>query len=284
MRTPIRIVVRTNTDWRGMGAAEFAAQGGPIVPTRWIRFTAAKDVFALWDAAFDIDFFTYRAEVRDIAVSSLTSAGADLISIGLDDFPPYGGFDRWWDTPDDELLVPIDDDDLFQPDLGALPGEFGDGIDLVLWPQSILSFNEHETSLAFRWAPLPLVLETNCALRKSFVTSHFSRDDAKEMLAHHPIANEKIADALGVNGKTGFGRFRFLDHPRIKFIAPSFGLYNAHVGSISFLANALRRDDPLDFLTRLDFAVPRPVPDYVASLTAHVDALEGLWRSMRRAR
>jgi hypothetical protein len=280
---PVRILVRTSTDWRGMTPTEFAAQSGPTVPNRWIKFTAARDVLALWDAAFDIDFFTYRAEVRDIAANSLASAGGDLLSIGFDDFAPFGGFDGWWDAPDDELLVPIDDDDLFQPDLGSLAAEFTGDVDLVLWPQSILSFNQHETSLAFRWAPLPMVLENNSAIRKSFVTRHFSRDDAKKLLAHHPIANERIADALGVNGKTSVGGFRLLDHPRIKFIGPCFGLYNAHVGSISFLAHALRRDDPLAFLRLLDFAIPRPVPDYLPSLGPHLDALEELWGSMRGA-
>jgi hypothetical protein len=279
---PVRVLVRTRTDWRSMGRAEFEAQRGTTLPVRWIRFTAARDVLALWDAAFGIDFFTYRAEVRDIAAQTFASAGGQLLSEGFDDFDSYGGFDGWWDADDDELLVPIDDDDFLQPDLGTLTAEFTDDVDVVLWPQSILSFSQHETSLAFAWAPLPFVLETNCAVRKSFVTRNFSREKAKKMLAHHPVANEKIADLLSVDGKIGLGGLRMLDHPRIKFIAPCFGLYNAHVGSISFLAKALRRDDPLGFLRELDVSIPRPVPGYIEALGPALDALEGLWKSMIR--
>jgi hypothetical protein len=101
------------------------------------------------------------------------------------------------------------------------------------------------------------------------------------MLAHHPIANEAIADHFHVAAdNTALFRFRTLDHPSVRFI--DSGLYNAHVGSISFLIKTLKRSDPLEFLCSLDFTLPRPLPEYAAALAPFLDRLESTWASIRR--
>ena len=83
-------------------------------------------------------------------------------------------------------------------------------------------------------------------------------------------------DDLG--GDPTRGALRLIAGPLVE---SRLGLYNAHVGSISFLAKALRRDD-LWFLYDLDLSIGRPVPGYIDALGPALDALEGLWKSMIR--
>jgi hypothetical protein len=280
---PVHLLVRTSVDWRSMDADKFAAQEDETRPTRWIRYASMRDLLGVWDQAFKLPFLDYRAELADLAAETHARAGADVLSVGLDHVAPHASYEQWWASTDDEAVVTIDDDDFFQPDLGALAAEFVDGVDLVLWPQAIFRFNERGT-LKFKWAPLPIVLQTNWAIRKSFLTANFSPEDGRQMLAHHPIANEMLADHLGVGRKNKvLYRFRnVLEDSRVRFVEPSYGLYNAHMGSISFLIKVLREQpDPVAYLRSLDFTIP-PVPEYIAGLEPYVERLGELWSSMSR--
>jgi hypothetical protein len=280
---PVRLLVRTSADWRSMDAERFAAQADKTRPTQWIRYASRRDLIDVWDRAFTLPFLDYRAELAELAAETHARAGADLVSVGLGNVAPHASYEQWWSSADDEAVVTIDDDDFFQPDLGALAAEFVEGVDLVLWPQAILRFNERRM-LEFEWAPLPIVLQTNWAIRKSFLSANFPPADGRQMLAHHPIANEMLADLLGIDEESKvLYRFRnVLEDSRVRFIEPSYGLYNAHMGSISFLIRVLRdQPDPVAYLRSLDLAMP-PIPEYLAALKPYVERLGELWASMCR--
>ena len=265
-----------------MDAAAFRAQSDEAGPSRWIRAAAAQDVLGIWNEAFTMPYFDYRAGFRSSpprrtrGPAPTPSRSASTTSART---PSYR---EWWRSTDDEIVVTVDDDDFFQPDLGLLAKEFVDGIDLVLWPQTILRCVDGGT-LDFRWAPMPITLETNWAIRASFLKANFSPQDGRQMLAHHPLANELIADRLGIGReRLALSRFRILEHPAVRFIEPSFGLYNAHVGSISFLIEALKQPDPAAYLRSLDLTLPA-TPPYIAALEPYLKRLAELWSSISRA-
>jgi hypothetical protein len=279
MTLPVRLMVRTSADWRSMDPAAFKSQSDQT-PTKPIGAAVQGDVFELWDQAFVMPFFDYRAALQDLATETHARAGADVVSVGLDEEVRWhSSFEEWWRSQDEEILVTVDDDDFFQPDLGLLGEQFDDGVNLVLWPQVILGFFKG-SSLSFKWAPMPVTLQNNWAIRKSFLTANFSSEGGRHLLAHHAFANEKLADVLGIdNERLALRRLRALVHPSVKFISPPFGLHNAHIGSISVLTKAIGEEDPFSYLASLDLEIP-PAPDYISALQPYIQRLGELWAAM----
>lgn len=271
----MRIVVRTDVDWRAMDGDAFHAQGERTRPLPFIRSKRAARALELWDRVFALDFYSYRAELQELAHATFAAAGADEVTIGIDGFD--GGFEAWWSHPADEVVVPIDDDDWLFGGLSQLGEHFTDGVDVALWLVSSLSHDPRARAMAWQVLMVPCALSTNFAVRKSFLKEAFTPEAAKLVLAHHDRANERIADVLGLHGPPVHGKFRSLEHPRAAYVPRYFSLKHGHVGSIQFLVRAMNRDDPEAFLRGIDLRVPRPVPDHLAGLEPMCDALEELW-------
>jgi hypothetical protein len=271
---PVRILVRTDIDWRRMERTDFLGQSDPTRPLAFI----SSEPLDLWERAFDVDFFSYRAQLQDLAFATFREAGADSMTVGFSDF------ESWWASTDEEIIVPIDDDDLLVGPLSFLTCEFTDDVDVALWPRATIVVEE-DGSMGWRCPETRCMFATNCALRKSFLRRHFGRDEAVKILADHAVANDRIGEVLGVPpDDTALPGFRRLRHPRVAFLPRSFSLKNAHVGSIQVLVQTLRRDDPIGFLRGLTLEVQRPIPDYAAPLMEQVDALEKVWASLRTGR
>jgi hypothetical protein len=280
-RPPIRVLLRTHTDWSRMGRAEFRAQDDPTLPLKFIMSREAERAIDLWDDVFDLDFFTYRAEIRDIAYSSVEQAGANVISLGFEDFASVGGFDQWWRAADEEIIVAFDDDDLLTGDLQRLVTEFSDNVDVVLWPRASLGVDESGVN-KWRCPMVRCILATNAALRKSFLMRHFSAASAQRMFASHREANERIADVFEIDHDNfAVAGFRALAHPCVKFAEHCYSLKNVHVGSIQFLVETMRRGSAREFLQSIKLDVPRPVPHYATPIVPQLDDLERLWSDMR---
>src|SRR5918996_4365727 len=249
---PVRVIVRTDVDWQRMGRAEFLKQSDP---TRPLAFISPRPI-DLWDQAFAVDFFSYRGQLQENAFSTVREAGADAISVGFD------GFESWWERPDEEIVVPIDDDDLLIGPLGPLARDLEEDVYVALWPRAALMLEE-DGSMGWRCHMMPCILATNCALRKSFLKHHFNRGEAVEVLADHAVANERIGDVLGVPPEDQvLPRFRRLDHPRVAFLHRPFSLKNGHVGSIQLLVRTMRREDPIGDFHSPTPAVQGPIPPY----------------------
>jgi hypothetical protein len=267
----VRILVRTDVDWRRMERAEFLSQSNPTRPLAFI----STDPLDLWERAFEMDFFQYRAQLQDLAFSTVHKAGADSVSVGFDDF------ESWWESSDEEIVVPIDDDDLLMGPLTRLACEFADDVDVALWPRATLGLAE-DGSMGWSCPKTRCIFATNCALRKSFLRRHFGRDEAVQILANHALANERIGDALGVPPEdTALPGFRRLRHPRVAFLRQSFSLKNGHVGSIQLLVQTMRREDPVGFLRGLTLDVQRPIPTYAQPLAEQVQELQDVWAALR---
>jgi hypothetical protein len=267
----VRILVRTDIDWRRMDRAEFLNQSDPTRPLAFI----SAEALDLWERAFEMNFFWYRAQLQDLAFSTFHKAGADSVTVGFDHF------ESWWEMSDEEIVLPIDDDDLLMGPLTGLAREFADDVDVVLWPRATLGLAD-DGSMGWSCPETRCIFATNCALRKSFLRHHFGRDEVVQILADHALANERIGEVLGVPPEdTALPGFRRLRHRRVAFIPQSFSLKNGHVGSIQLLVQTMRREDPIGFLRGLSLKVQRPIPDYAERLAEQVSTLEDVWVSLR---
>src|SRR5438105_4991763 len=110
MPARVRVLVRTRAEWREMSRSNFQGQSDPTRPLKWVRSDRAAQAVDLWGEAFALDFFTYRAELRDIAFSSIIAAHPDVVTVGFDDFG-IDGFEGWLADPQEEFVVALDDDD-----------------------------------------------------------------------------------------------------------------------------------------------------------------------------
>ena len=266
-----RILVRTDVDWSRMDRRAFLAQRDP---TRPVAFVSSPPL-DLWDEVYRTDFFDYRAQLQEVAYGSFRRAGADALSFGLADL------DEWWDDPTEELVVPMDDDDLLS---GPLEGLARRAHRRRRRPP--VAPGDHpvkeDGSMGWRRPEMRCIFATNCALRKSFLRRHFDRDGLLRVLADHRAANDAVGDVLGVDAADfvlpGFRRLR---HPRVGFVAHEWSLKNGHVGSIQQLQQALGRDDPPAFLRGLGLEVQRPLPGWAEPFAPDIEALASVWSALR---
>src|SRR5262245_42692147 len=109
----IHIWVRTSLDWGDRAA--FEAQVSDVM----------RSPVALWNATFSMPFRLFRGRVRDIARESLEATGRPIT-------------DDWNSIPEGEFLLPVDDDDWFDPGIGARPDAelAGNDVDAVYWHSS----------------------------------------------------------------------------------------------------------------------------------------------------
>jgi hypothetical protein len=271
---PLRILVRSNTDWRRLDRATFALQSEPTIPLHLIKFAAEHDLLSLWDAVFPLDFFEYRARLQHISKESFVRACPTAISYGFDDF------DEWFDGTDEEIIVPTDDDDFFSPKLPEIVSAFGPDTNIVVWPFSRFGYLYEGPKRACQIHVMLLLNSNNWAIRKSYLKRHFNRDTVIRMLAHHPTANEAVADQLDLPDWTPtFMGLRMLFHPSMRLLEGHYSLYNMHPGSIYFLQLILRSDNPIESLRQLDLETPVYLPKQVRDVEAYVRAAESAWKA-----
>ena len=276
MSLPVRILVRTDVDWRAMSDEDFGNQDDETRPMMFIRPTARRGVMDLWRQVFDVDFFEYRQQLQQLGHESVCAAGADNVSIG------FGDFGDWYPTSQDEIILAIDDDDFFRPPIQELREAFRDDVDVVLWPQARLGFLAGASSPRFDMFPLRHILPTNCALRKSFLQRHFSQAEVKDALAHHRVANERVAEVVNEPpSEIGAHNLALLNAASVQRIEPCYGLHNRHVGSIYLLHQALRAPDPLAYMEELELGGRVDVPEELLAFEPYIRAFEDVTASLR---
>ena len=161
----IYIWTRATLDWHDEDA--FRAQMPPSleVPVN------------LWNSIFRISFHQFRYRVRQIALSN-HSRIADVVCTD------------WDRIPDGSVVIPVDDDDWFAPELGRVLAQAQDpGVQAYLWPARFLEIPlhlRHEIGTLrrrlFPATPNPYLFCTNnCAMTKT--------GDNKPLLAGHTRAD-----------------------------------------------------------------------------------------------
>lgn len=271
MSLPVRIVVRTDTDWSAMSEEIFYGQSDPLRPVTWIESAGEFDIFGCWNRAFPLTFFEYRRRLQEITMASVERAAPAAVSIGLDDA------EEWLLDGNDEIIVSMDDDDFVRPDVCDVAAHFTEGVSVVIWPAVYVGLLDGGDVRGETWVPFRQILPLNTAYRKSYLAEHFSVDDAKVLLAHHAMANRLVADDLEIPDTEEGVTLTGLHHPAVELIGECYGIYNVHVGSISFLKRALGGPDPVEFLRHLDLTSPMELPEHIADFEPYVRALEEIW-------
>lgn len=173
----IYIWVRTSVDWQDESA--FRAQLFPKV---------AQSV-QLWNRTFRLPFHLFRHEVREIARLNLARIEGAVCA-------------HWDAIPDGALVVPVDDDDWFAPELAAvLARELAPGMSGYHWPSRFLEIPIHlrHEADSFRRALLPgkapfwLCATNNYALVKT--------PDNQALMQRHTRASEWFTARRGKSVK-----------------------------------------------------------------------------------
>lgn len=255
MTLPVRIVVRTATPWSTMTFADFCAQNDPLLTSmaaQEIRRGKAALIQG-WQQAYGMSFCEYRGAVRDACESRLKEVRADTLTIGMKDFG------AWLRDGREEIILPIDDDDTFDPSVMSVVDSFDDETNLVLWKRRTNFLGKDRIEAQTRYTDT-----CNYAIRKSFLTQWIDIE-AAIVLSHHWIAASKIGVMLGLaKGRSkdimgmleNFRRRPFVQglvHPSVVALDKCHSTYYLHTGSISFLVGGkmARHDNLVDYLRSL---------------------------------
>ena len=272
MRTPaVRILVRPDIDWRQMDRDQFLSQSDPTRPLPFIR----PRVLDLWDRAFGTDFFSYRAQLQDLAYGTFATAGADSISRG------FGDFDAWWDDPDEQIVVPMDDDDFLMVASGPRPRVLRRGGRGAVAPLRPRAAGGRDDGLAVPGAPVHPRYELCTAVVVPAAKLHPGRGRGDPRRPHSRQRADRRCPRRTPR-RHGAAGLRELQHPCVSLLPTWYSLKNGHIGSIQLLSQTLQRPDPVGYLRSRTLEVHLPPPDQLESLAPQIGAMAEIWASLHR--
>jgi hypothetical protein len=181
---PIHICVRATLDWRDEA----------LVRAKILSRFRAK--FDTWNATLTMPYHVYRQRVKEIAELSLARVAGARRS-------------RFEDVPMGDVVVPVDDDDWFAPDLAVrLAREQTEGITCFLWRQMVIERSKRIRKTYLRLAALVgrgdrVICKTNTFAfvnapeRRAFLSPELA---STHFLAH-PASVRRIPARLAVQNR-----------------------------------------------------------------------------------
>ena len=230
MTLPLRIVIRTRTPWETMTIKDFYAQSGPQSPSEFLRVGGM--LLPAWEEATGLNFFQYRGAIRNRCESALRKFGIP-ITVGADAVD--------WSS-EDELLIPIDDDDILYPSVTTVEDRITSDTNLVIWKRITNYLGNERAELHTFGGQLDTC---NWGIRKSFLMN-WTAGVRHHILSKHWHAAGLMYERLGgppadmsllerakrsIRPSTGV----MLNHPSILHLEECHSVYYLHSASISFL-------------------------------------------------
>lgn len=258
MSLPIRVIVRTKVDWSSLTWETFSGQTTRYKPDLFILETWRRrdqSVINLWEVARGRSYFEYRGQVRDACQRELEKLPVRL-TVGLAN-------EQDWKEGEDEILVPIDDDDMVRPSIEEIAALYDDpAVNVVFWNRLT-----HYPDGSQEWsAPRAYCDTCNYSVRKSFLMGH--PISAGDFLNNHQMANAILRKRLGLTELSLYDRlmrgdfgaahrqkviaFEPILGPSVKETNADHSVYYLHTGSISFLLRKIPRNvDPVAVIRSL---------------------------------
>ena len=232
-----------------MTVSKFAAQSDPDSPLLFIRFVQDRDVFSLWDQVSQVSYFEFRKRIAEIARLNLEQVHGARIWNGLNDFA------AWMSQDEDAWLVPVDDDDLFSPELVPALTSLPKSVNVVHWPEHAYTFGGshahgpyHTGSQNPQIQPTPnkVLWTNNWAVRKSFLKAHFRDSDIRRILTDHWFASVELGRLFDCHPpKPPQPWYEFeISGPGTRLLPIALSLTVYHPASLFFLWNVLQTDQP----------------------------------------
>lgn len=281
MPLPTRILVRTDVDWERMGAGEFEKQDDPTRPLTFIQVAVSSGAIEKFERAFNFGFFAFRAEMKAIGTESVRAVAEARVMMG------FAEFDDWLDDPEDELMFPIDDDDLFHPQLARHFSGIGPETGVIVWNYAAFG---HAPTASYAHAhgyEGPHLLSNNWGVRKSFLRSHFSREEARLCMADHGEMHRRLLRLYGVpvNAEKGLlaAMFARLEAPAVRLVDGNFSLHFFHPATLTQVVFAYRSglDERYD---ELELEADASLPERLSWASRSVDRYRALVARLAEAR
>ena len=276
---PVRVLVRTDINWAQMTVAAFGKQTDQDRPLLFIKFAEANGVFDVWDSWSQTDYFAFREALANVSKQNFSSLPGTSVSVGLDQFA------SWWADPQDEWIVPVDDDDFFKPTLAQRLSRITSKTDVVAWPEVHYVCPAGESGgpagpPEFRRPGNKVLWTNNWAVRKSFLVRSFAETTARKVLTDHSFATKQIARVLGDEEVAEADPWYAADltAPAVQWVDEPMSLTVKHPASLYFLGLILQTDDPVAELRRRGFGAAARIPDDLSWMAPWLRQVEALLR------
>lgn len=258
------IVVRSSPNYDALTAETFKGQlrTTRFVPNTEVKTLADHDVLSMWNKCFSMSFLQYRKGLAGIARQTIDATGCEVVRA-------EGEFTRWWPTlAEDVILVPVDDDDWFAPNLNEIDAEFDGNTTLLTWNKT--TYKNYNTAKVYVGKQFRMA-SNNWAVRSSWLKEKTDERATVFMLGSHAHSELYVRENM--------------DPSVIKTVDKCWSVYNRHCASLAFL-RALCDDGTIDAKLR-EIAARQPssleLPDNLKPWAEpYVKQIERLNSKLRR--
>lgn len=221
------VLVRTNTDYKTIDPAKFGDQERPFIPKKELGIVAKADLIGIWDSLFATKYLDYRQKIKELAESNLKETGLPIFHGDSE------GFSEWYNSSNDGIVLPVDDDDWFCHNVKNVASHFDADTGLVCWQPIQIDFL-HYSKVRYPTVRDCYLRSNNWAVKKSFLKS-FPASARLVQQSHRHAWEDIVRDHNSVGCKQ---------------IAEHYGIYNHHLGSLSYLRAAADKGELRETLER----------------------------------
>jgi hypothetical protein len=222
-REPV-IYLRTTIKWASMTRTAFAKQTLSGKSVRVIKAIIDKHLLDVWDAAFALNFFTFRARLQQMSEQSLRETGLRVLR-----GPEQLRSELASGKP--LLIAPTDDDDLYNPALGKQLAVATASV--IAWPNWFLR----------RGKVIPRKAAQNFPTNAYALCSSIIRRVGTAPLMQHGIARDRVR-AYGT-----------------RWLPTRLSATNKTIGSARQLLEIATRPEAIELLRDcVELTISRPIP------------------------
>ena len=223
------IVVRMTANYANLNKDNFRSQiNDPYKPKTELQIFIANNMLDLWDRIFCMPYIKYRSKICDIASRNLNNTGCLIIR-------GYQEFIEWYSKDEEDcIIVPVDDDDWFSPNISDVSKLFKESTNIVIWKNTVL---HSLTRFHFGVVEGNRMGSNNWAVRKSYLKKMDDKEARHFVLLSHVHAESHVKNKM--------------KKAEVSFVEDSFNIYNRHIASLNFIRSQIDKGDVVKELTAI---------------------------------